>query len=197
MNTTLDQLISFMSNHRLGITNNITKSPFELNDDRYHCSAIIREKKRSCSQMVYSVISNYIKQRVICVISIGQNKYKINTFNKSQKKATIHAEEDAIYKLPPLKRSKRLEDVNLVVIRTSRTGVLSNSAPCIHCLKMMKENAEYKGYKINNIYFSNKDGNIECHRLINLIYSNDLHISSYYKLNNYNMDKWLKWRKNI
>ena len=129
---------------------------------------------------------------VFYVVSIGQNKYKIKSF--SNKNATIHAEEDAINKLPPKKRSKRLEDVNLIVIRTTKTGVLGNSAPCVHCLKYMKEDAEARGYKINKIYYSNSDGKIECHNLNDLITSDILHISAYYKINNYNMTKWFKWR---
>jgi len=134
------------------------------------------------------------KDSVFNIVSIGQNKYKIRSSNSSKKNATIHAEEDAINKLPPIKRSKRLIDVNLVVIRTTKTGILGNSAPCVHCLKYMKDNAESRGYRIIKVYFSNADGMIECHNLTSLIASNNLFISSYYKMNNYNMNKWLKWR---
>jgi len=129
---------------------------------------------------------------VFYVVSIGQNKYKIKSF--SNKNDTIHAEEDAINRLPPKERSKRFDNVNLIVIRTTKTGVFGNSAPCVHCLKYMKEDAESRGYKINKIYYSNSDGNIECHKLNDLIASNNLHISAYYKTNNYNMTKWFKWR---
>ncbi len=47
-NFSLDQLILSLQNYRLGITENIMHSPYKLNDDAYHCSAIVREKKRSC-----------------------------------------------------------------------------------------------------------------------------------------------------
>ncbi len=133
------------------------------------------------------------KNNAFYVVSIGQNKYKINSSNN----ATIHAEEDAINKLPPIKRSNRLEDVNLVVIRTTKTGILGNSAPCVHCLKYMKDNAVARGYRIKKIYFTNIYGEIECHNLNSLIASNNLHISAYYKVRNYNMKKWFKWRAMI
>ena len=131
------------------------------------------------------------------MVSTGQNKYKINTYNSSNKNATIHAEEDAIHNLPPVKRSKKLEEVSLVVIRTTKHNILGNSAPCVHCLKYMKDNAEARGYKIKRIYYSNSQGEIECHNLISLIASDNLHISAYYKTNNYDMKKWYKWREQI
>lgn len=51
-NILLDDLILCLRNNRLGITNHIINSPFNLNDDTYHCSAIVKERKK--------------KQRLLC-----------------------------------------------------------------------------------------------------------------------------------
>ena len=121
------------------------------------------------------------------MVSVGENKYNL----KNTK--TTHAEEDAIENLES-KSKKNLENVNLVVIKTTKTGVLGNSYPCIHCLHAMVEKTYIKGYKINKIYFSNSEGEIECHKLIDILYSRYQHVSSYYSITNYNIEKWYKWR---
>jgi len=176
----MDQLVSDLCDLRLGITKNINISPYILKDNFFHCSAIIREKKRN----------------VFYVVSIGQNKYVNRTISTSRV-ASKHAEEAAIDNLPPLKRSNRPMNVNLVVIKTTKTKILGNSSPCIHCLKIMKEKAVLKGYNIIKIYYSNSNGVIVCRRLNDLIISDYLYISSYYKLTNYNVEKWLKWRQTL
>ena len=50
----------------------------------------------------------------------------------------IHAEHDAIRKLLPLKRNKRLETINILVIRLSGKNQLQSSKPCFNCIEMMK-----------------------------------------------------------
>lgn len=47
-NISLDQLVFGLQNYRLGLTECIMHSPFNLTDDVYHCSAIVRERKRQC-----------------------------------------------------------------------------------------------------------------------------------------------------
>jgi deoxycytidylate deaminase len=127
------------------------------------------------------------------VLSKGENKF-IN--NRS-----IHAEIDAIYKLNNSFKNKKQkfkhnnESVNMLVIKVKRDGTISNSAPCINCLKKMTECPI--GYHINKIYYSTNDKNIECDKLIDLINTDQLHVSSYYRNTNYNMNKWYQWRSKL
>ena len=70
----------------------------------------------------------------------------------------IHAEHDAINKLKPLYKNKRLESINLLVIRFSKNNKLQSSKPCANCIKNIKILPERKGYKIKHIYYSNEYG---------------------------------------
>ena len=72
---------------------------------------------------------------------------------------SIHAEHDAINRLPPVK-TKKIVNVNLMVIRASKTGVLGMSKPCEHCIKMMLIKGLEKGYYISKIYYSDINGDL-------------------------------------
>ena len=72
----------------------------------------------------------------------------------------IHAECDAISKLIPLKPRKKLENINLLVIRLSPKNKIQCSKPCYNCIKTMKNLPPKIGYKIKNIYYSDSNGNI-------------------------------------
>jgi len=72
----------------------------------------------------------------------------------------IHAECDAISKLIPLKPKKKLENINLLVIRLSTKNKIQCSKPCYNCIETMKNLPPKIGYKINNIYYSDSTGNI-------------------------------------
>jgi len=95
----------------------------------------------------------------------------------------IHAEHDAINKLKPLYRKKKLESINIIVIRFSKNNKLQNSKPCANCIKTMKILPEKKGYKIKNIYYSNENGQIIKTNLTNLE-KEELHFTRYYRINN-------------
>jgi hypothetical protein len=129
-----------------------------------------------------------VKNSVLYVVSTGQNKYNTNG-------TSIHAEADAINRLPPKsKRSKNLETVSLLVLKVNKTGTIGNSSPCVHCLKTIATKPLEKGYRIDKIYYSTESGTIECKKLTELLGSEELHISAYYRNHNYDMKKWLKWR---
>lgn len=129
-----------------------------------------------------------IKNNVLYVASTGQNKYNTNG-------TSIHAEADAINRLPPKnKHTKKLETVSLLVIKVNKTGLLGNSSPCVHCLKTIATKPLEKGYRIDKIYYSTEYGTIECRKFTELLSSDELHISAYYRNHNYDMKKWLKWR---
>ncbi len=91
---------------------------------------------------------------------------------------TIHAEDAAFRKLPSLPR-KRLKKIDLLVIRTSKTGVLGLSKPCTDCLNVLQKLPE-KGYSLQKIYYSTRDG-IEETTLKRLLEDDNHHISKYHK----------------
>jgi hypothetical protein len=92
----------------------------------------------------------------------------------------IHAEHDALLKLQPLKNKKKLQNINLLVIRVSIKNILKCSKPCNNCIQKMKIIPESKGYKIKNIYYSDYCGNIVETNLNNLE-NEEQHYSRYYK----------------
>ena len=72
----------------------------------------------------------------------------------------IHAEHDALLKLPPLKHKKKLQSINLLVIRVSVKNKLQCSKPCNNCIQNMQTIPQSKGYKIKHIYYSDCNGDI-------------------------------------
>lgn len=92
----------------------------------------------------------------------------------------IHAEHDAIRKLLPLKRKKRLENVNMLVIRLSSKNKLQSSKPCMVCINIMKILPEKLGYKIQNVFYSDTEGNIVKTTLHNLD-NEEKHYSRFYR----------------
>ena len=92
----------------------------------------------------------------------------------------IHAECDALSKLMPLKNKKRLENINLLVVRLSSKNKIQSSKPCVNCIEAMKIMPERKGYKIENIYYSDADGNIIKTNLKTLD-AEEKHFSKYFR----------------
>ena len=92
----------------------------------------------------------------------------------------IHAEHDAINKLQPLKYKKKLELINLLVIRVSKTNKIQSSKPCGNCIEKMQTLPIKNGYKIQYIYYSDSEGNIIKTSLESLD-SEEKHYSRYYK----------------
>lgn len=95
----------------------------------------------------------------------------------------IHAEHDAINKLKPLERKKKLEHVNLLVVRFSKKNKFQNSKPCANCIQTMKKLPEKKGYKIRDIYYSNDNEEIVKSNF-QMLEKEELHYSRYYKNKN-------------
>jgi deoxycytidylate deaminase len=69
----------------------------------------------------------------------------------------IHAEEDAINKLPC--NNKKPIYLSLLVVKINNHECFSNSAPCSACINRII-NARKRGYIISKIYYSNKEGKI-------------------------------------
>ena len=92
----------------------------------------------------------------------------------------IHAEEDALSKLMPLKYKKHLEPINILVIRLSPKNKLQISKPCSNCIRLLSIIPKRKGYKLENIYYSDADGNIVKTNLQTLE-NEEKHYSKYYR----------------
>ena len=92
----------------------------------------------------------------------------------------IHAEQDVINKLKPLKFKKKLTPINILVIRLSTKNKLQSSKPCANCIEYMKTVPIKKGYIIQNIYYSNNMENIVKTNLTTLD-NEEKHYSRFYK----------------
>ena len=69
---------------------------------------------------------------------------------------TIHAEVDAMLKLPYQKKIKR---INLAVFTTNREGTILRMSKCCHnCLKSIHVIAKRKNYIVNRIYYIDEEG---------------------------------------
>ena len=87
--------------------------------------------------------------------SFGYNQYNTGINNQ-----TIHAEDHAIRKL---KFSKKKRKVDVIIFRVCNLGKhILNGSPCDKCKKLLKNNIEKKGYKLNRVYYTNKDTNKIC-----------------------------------
>jgi len=123
----------------------------------------------------YNHISCVLKGKRQRILSFG-----INTLGNSITNTVgIHAETDAISKLLPL-RKKKLENIDILVIRISPTNKIQSSKPCYHCIEMMKCYPMKKGYQIQNIYYSNTYGEIIKTTLRELD-NDEKHISQHYR----------------
>jgi hypothetical protein len=71
-----------------------------------------------------------------------------------------HAEVNAVKKLKRRKNTKKLVGIDVLVVRLNRSGKLSNSKPCRDCIEKLKILPQKVGYYVNNIYYSDNNGDI-------------------------------------
>ena len=95
-------------------------------------------------------------------------------------KIKIHAEIDALNKIKKLYNKKKIKTnkMNLIVIRTNKSGNLCSSAPCYHCTQCLLND---KDIKIDKIYYSTADGSIECIKFNDWLTNGEKHISQGWK----------------
>lgn len=87
------------------------------------------------------------------VYKIGYNKYETTLCH-----GTIHAEVDAVLKLPV---KKKKTSINIAVFTTNKNGdILRMSKCCDNCLKSMNIICKKKKYIIHNIYYIDDKGEI-------------------------------------
>ena len=105
--------------------------------------------------MRWLVVLWWIKKIRIVFYAQGINHYNINDNHD-----TIHAEVDCIEKLKKIKYNlkKKFKKVNVLVIRTNPKGTeLLMSKPCKNCQKYLEENLYVNGFKLNKIYYTDKN----------------------------------------
>ena len=107
--------------------------------------------------------------------------YGINICGNNKRVGTIHAEINAIENLPTRSLKKKLEKINILVIRTSENGKLGISKPCFNCLHDFSIIPQKKGYIVKNIFYSNNEGSIENTTLKKLIDNGNYHITRFYR----------------
>jgi cytidine deaminase len=110
------------------------------------------------------------------ILSFGVNQMG----DSDGKKPGIHAEYDALSKLMPMRRKRKLESINLLVIRLSSKNKIQSSKPCFNCIETMKKLPPKIGYKIDNVYYSDSDGNITKTNL-NTLDKEEKHYSNYFR----------------
>jgi len=77
----------------------------------------------------------------------------------SLKHHTVHAEVDAMLKLPIQKNKKK---INLAVFTTNKEGtILRMSKCCDNCLKSIYLISKRKNYIIHKIYYIDENGNLD------------------------------------
>jgi deoxycytidylate deaminase len=105
------------------------------------------------------------------ILSFGYNKYiKKHFIENTSIKYTIHAEVDALCKIP----NKSAKGMDILIIRIG-TNKLKNSRPCNSCIDKLSR------YGIRKVYYSNEAGNIVCEFLDSMP---KLHVSSGFKFRN-------------
>lgn len=86
------------------------------------------------------------------VLALGFNKHA----NLTQT-ATIHAEMNALYRVPKQLR-RRMDTYDVFIIRVKQVNsncfVLKNSKPCMHCLQSLLDR------RIRRIFYSDENGSI-------------------------------------
>jgi cytidine deaminase len=138
-------------------------------------------QKRIQNNMMSFGNSNHIacilSQKDITIVQVGINKY-----NKTTSAKMVHAETDAINNLPVISKNKKhLKKINLFVIRTTVTGKIGMSKPCLHCIHNLFNLPKKKGYVVKNIYYSDSNGDIITTNLKQLLLDENHHVTKYHR----------------
>lgn len=102
--------------------------------------------------------------------------------NEKDEDPGLHAERDVLGKLAPLKYKKKLEIINLLVVRLSKKNKIQSSKPCNNCIHWMKVIPEKKGYKLQNVYYSDGEGNL-VKTTLDILQQEEQHYSRFYRRN--------------
>lgn len=144
-------------------------------------SGLIKTKIEKCGNSYH--IACLVTQKGYVLNSLS---YGINTYNIKYNNGSTHAEVNAINNLPPCPNNRNhLKKINIFIIRTSNTGKIGMSKPCIKCIYDMNILPQKKGYIIKNVSYSDSNGEIITTSLNKLISDENFHVSKYYKNRNF------------
>lgn len=88
-------------------------------------------------------------------------KFGYNKYEMTMNHGTIHAEVDALLKLPTQKAKKNKKVINLAVFTTNKEGsILRMSKCCDNCLRSVQLIASKKNYNIKKIYYIDEDSKL-------------------------------------
>jgi cytidine deaminase len=105
----------------------------------------------------------------ILPLSYGENWiYNTTRYNPGHLDLSAHAEHAAVMNLRPNENRKK-RAANIFVIKLKLSGLIGPSEPCSHCLGILAKQAAKKGYSIKNVYFTNREKNIEMRHLNDLL----------------------------
>lgn len=124
---------------------------------------------------------------LIIAVPFAVKSYGENHYNNVEDStcSSIHAEANAMKKLLPLPRQKKLKKLDLLVIRVSKSGQYGNSKPCIHCILNLSKNLPDKGYSLRTVYYTNEEGNIISAQFNELLHETNPHMSRFYLQKNF------------
>lgn len=124
----------------------------------------------------YAIFLDRKKRNTSSFITLARNYPN----EKEKGLPSFHAEYNAIHKL--INKPNKPKEVDLLVIRITKSGILGNSRPCKYCLNHLK-NVYQLGITIKNIYYSNEYGSINREGFIQMFTNDKQHISSGYRRN--------------
>lgn len=111
------------------------------------------------------------------MLSYGENHYRPSACTVFP---TIHAECDAISKLPKRRRGSRLKKVDILVVRSNIGGTVGNSKPCFKCLQSLYTDLPKKGYMLDTVHYTVQGGLVESKKFTKLL-DEEPHIPKYFK----------------
>jgi hypothetical protein len=132
---------------------------------------------------VLEIIRQDIKKyggKTIAVFFSGKRYYYICTneiFNKKPccpPPMSVHAEIEAYTKLSKRNNIKRNKSYDMLVLKISKNGTMSNSKPCKHCYERLLKS----DIKIRNIYYSYQEDTIKKEKMVEM---NSTYISKGYR----------------
>lgn len=168
-------IIEDLIKRRLGITKNTDIEQIKSGD--------VKKSYYECGKSFHIACTYIDSGSNICILNYGMNQYFCN-----KECGSIHAEENAIHSLPPLKKKSRnkkhLKNINLMVIKTTRTGKVGMSKPCIRCILNMLQLPQQKGYNIKKVSYSVPTGDM-VHTTLKGLVNDEHHVSKYYKAHNF------------
>ena len=118
------------------------------------------------------------------MLSFGENKFLCSSCDTFAR-GTVHAEREAMDRLPtrPNKARRHRRVVDILVIRTSKSGVLGQSRPCLHCIEAMCVTLPERGYRIDRVHYSDERGVVVSTKLAELARmarEGSFHVSNFY-----------------